>query len=81
MTTFPDNFLWGAAFDDPVPDVRGYFAWSLLDNFEWACGFEKRMGLVRVDFDTQERTIKVSGRFYRDVIATGGEALDTKENS
>jgi beta-glucosidase len=57
-------------------DVRGYFAWSLLDNFEWACGYEKTFGLVQVDYATQERTIKDSGRFYRDVIASNGLALD-----
>ncbi|MBE0564505.1 MAG: beta-glucosidase [Krumholzibacteria bacterium] len=54
-------------------DVRGYFAWSLLDNYEWACGYAKRFGLVAVDFATQERTVKDSGWFYRDVIAGGGE--------
>ena len=42
-------------------DVRGYFAWSLLDNDEWAYGYTKRFGIVRVDYETQERTIKVSG--------------------
>lgn len=56
-------------------DVRGYFAWSLLDNFEWACGFGKTFGLVQVDYATQERTIKDSGRFYRDVIDSNGLAL------
>jgi beta-glucosidase len=50
-------------------DVRGYFAWSLLDNFEWALGLSKRFGLVRVDFDTQERTVKRSYQAYRDAIA------------
>ncbi|WP_033295800.1 GH1 family beta-glucosidase [Amycolatopsis jejuensis] len=49
-------------------DVRGYFAWSLLDNFEWAYGYVKRFGLIRVDYPTQQRTIKQSGRFYRDTI-------------
>ncbi|HEY44931.1 MAG TPA: family 1 glycosylhydrolase, partial [Anaerolineae bacterium] len=49
-------------------DVRGYFAWSLLDNFEWAYGYTKRFGIVRVDFETQERTIKDSGQWYSRVI-------------
>ena len=50
-------------------DVRGYFYWSLLDNFEWAWGYGKRFGLVRVDYDTQERTVKESGREYARIIA------------
>jgi beta-glucosidase len=45
-------------------DVRGYFAWSLLDNFEWAWGYGKRFGIVRVDYETQERTVKDSGRAF-----------------
>ena len=49
-------------------DVRGYFYWSLLDNFEWAWGYEKRFGIVRVDYDTQERTVKDSGREYARII-------------
>lgn len=49
--------------------VKGYFYWSLLDNFEWAWGYEKRFGLVRVDYDTQERTVKDSGREYQRIIA------------
>ena len=58
-------------------DVRGYFAWSLLDNFEWAHGFAKRFGIVHVDYETQARTIKNSGWFYKDVIATNGAALES----
>ena len=50
-------------------DVRGYFTWSLMDNFEWAEGFSKRFGLVHVDFDTQERTPRSSYAWYRDFIA------------
>ena len=49
-------------------DVRGYFVWSLLDNFEWAWGYDKRFGIVRVDYDTQERTIKDSGLEYAGII-------------
>ena len=56
------------ATSEGVP-VRGYFLWSLMDNFEWIYGFEKRFGLYRVDFATQRRTPKLSASFYRDVIA------------
>ncbi len=57
-------------------NVRGYYAWSLLDNLEWSLGFAKRFGLVHVDFATQKRTPKASARFYAQVIASGGDALD-----
>jgi len=50
-------------------DVRGYFYWSLLDNFEWDSGYAKRFGLFRVDYDTQARTPKASAHWYRDFIA------------
>ncbi|MDL2717048.1 MAG: GH1 family beta-glucosidase [Acidobacteriota bacterium] len=57
-------------------DVRGYFAWSLLDNFEWSHGFSKRFGIVHVDFATQRRTPKASARFFADVIRSAGAVLD-----
>ena len=57
-------------------DVRGYFVWSLLDNFEWSLGYSKRFGIVHVDFDTQTRTPKDSALFYAKVIASGGRSLN-----
>jgi beta-glucosidase len=53
-------------------NLRGYFVWSLLDNFEWAYGYGKRFGLIHVDYATQARTVKDSARWYRDVIEAGG---------
>jgi beta-glucosidase len=50
-------------------NVRGYLAWSLLDNFEWAKGFSQRFGLIHVDFATQRRTVKDSARFLAEVVA------------
>jgi beta-glucosidase len=58
-------------------DVRGYFYWSLLDNFEWAWGYEKRFGIVRVDYDTQLRSVKDSGRDYSGIIAARALERDT----
>ena len=55
------------AIDDGVP-LTAYFAWSLLDNFEWALGYGTRFGIVHVDYATQRRTVKASGRWYRDLI-------------
>jgi len=56
-------------------DVRGYFAWSLLDNFEWASGYSLRFGLVHVDYATQRRTVKASGEYYREIVRSNGAAL------
>jgi beta-glucosidase len=50
--------------------------WSLFDNFEWAHGYSKRFGIVHVDFASQLRTVKDSGRFYARVIASNGACLD-----
>ncbi|MFF1876868.1 GH1 family beta-glucosidase [Leifsonia sp. NPDC058230] len=55
-------------------DVRGYFVWSFLDNFEWAWGYEKRFGIVRVDYATQERTVKESGWAFARLVAAAVEA-------
>jgi beta-glucosidase len=57
-----------AALDEGVP-VKSYFAWSLMDNFEWAEGYAKRFGIVHVNFDTLERTLKNSALAYREIIA------------
>jgi beta-glucosidase len=56
-------------------DLRGYFAWSLLDNLEWSLGYAKRFGIAHVDYHTLKRTPKTSARFYADVIRTDGAAL------
>ncbi len=62
------------AMDDGVK-VRGYFAWSLMDNFEWAHGYHKRFGLIHVDYQTMRRTPKASAFWYRDLIGSGGYEL------
>jgi beta-glucosidase len=56
-------------------DLRGYFVWSLFDNFEWQFGYSKRFGIVRVDYATQHRTPKDSARYYAKVIRSGGAAI------
>jgi beta-glucosidase len=55
------------ALEDGVP-IKGYFVWSLLDNYEWADGYTRRFGIVHVDFETQKRTPKLSSRYYSEVI-------------
>ena len=54
-------------------DVRGYYVWSLLDNFEWEHGYERRFGIVAVNFDNLKRTPKRSALWYRDLIARYAE--------
>ena len=56
------------ATSEGIP-VKGYFHWSLMDNFEWSDGLQKRFGLYKVDFETQQRTPKLSAAFYRELIA------------
>ena len=52
--------------------MKGYFLWSLLDNYEWADGYSKRFGITYVDFATQKRTPKLSSKFYGNLIARNG---------
>jgi beta-glucosidase len=65
----------GQALRDGV-NLRGYYVWSLFDNFEWQHGYSKRFGIVRVDYPTQRRTPKASARFYSDVIRSHGALLE-----
>jgi beta-glucosidase len=49
-------------------DVRGYFVWTLMDNFEWAEGFKQRFGLIHIDYETLKRTVKNSGWWYKEFL-------------
>ena len=62
------------ATDEGYP-VKGYMVWSIMDNLEWAHGFDKRFGLIYVDFRTQERILKDSAYWYAELIRTNGESL------
>lgn len=62
------------AADEAIP-VEGYFLWSLMDNFEWAEGYRERFGIIHVDFQTQERRLKESAKWYSKVIASNGRDL------
>ena len=53
-------------------DVRGHLYWSLLDNYEWALGFAKRFGLIEVNYETQERTIRPSAYVYKKICEDNG---------
>jgi len=53
---------------DKGVDMRGYFAWSLMDNYEWSYGYSKRFGLVHVDYETQKRTPKASYRAFQGLL-------------
>ncbi len=61
---------------DAGVNLKGYYVWSFLDNFEWAFGYAKRFGIVYVDYETQERTLKNSAKWYKQVIANNGFEFD-----
>lgn len=65
---------FGAMFNalEKGVNLRGYFLWSLMDNFEWAYGYSKRFGIIYVDYSTQDRIIKDSGKWYSEVIKNKG---------
>jgi beta-glucosidase len=68
-----------AAIHDAIADgadVRGYYLWTLLDNFEWAYGYSKRFGIVHVDYATLGRTLKSSANWYASVISENGFAFE-----
>lgn len=69
------------AMETDSVDMRGYFAWSLMDNFEWQFGYQRRFGICRVDFETQERTPKSSALWYAQTIAANGHNIRRKEFS
>jgi beta-glucosidase len=62
------------AIEKGVP-LKSYYAWSLMDNFEWAEGYEKRFGLIHVDFKTLKRTLKNSAKYYGSIIAENSAAV------
>ncbi len=71
ISRFDTDMLANSTNHSAGVDLRGYFVWSLLDNFEWGYGYAKRFGIVRVDFDTLERTPKESAEWFRELATTG----------
>ena len=67
-----DHLKWVRKAIEEGVDVRGYFHWSLLDNFEWAKGFAPRFGLVEVDYNTQERKPRPSAQVYAEICKNNG---------
>ena len=79
-THFIKSYLEQVLRAKPIcPKLAGYFVWSLTDNFEWAEGLKQRFGLIHIDFDTQKRTIKNSGKWYRDFLADSKEETQQLE--
>jgi beta-glucosidase len=74
---FHDHLKAAHAAIERGVDLRGYMAWSLLDNLEWSLGYSKRFGIVHVDFQSQQRTPKDSALYYAQVVASNGGVLET----
>jgi beta-glucosidase len=73
---YQDHLLAARKAMDQGVNLRGYFTWSLLDNYEWTLGYSRRFGIVHVDFENQRRTPKASAHYYRDIIRTNGAVLN-----
>ncbi|KIF66843.1 beta-glucosidase [Streptomyces sp. AcH 505] len=80
VTYLHDHLTAVAAAIDAGVEVRGYYVWSLLDNFEWAHGYRQRFGIVRIDYDTQRRTPKDSYHWFRRLIE-GHRAMDDADRA
>lgn len=80
--TFLDSYIGAMqrAYDEGA-DVRGYFLWTFLDNFEWADGYKQRFGMVYVDFASQKRIVKDSALWYQKVIETNGAILSMNQSN
>jgi len=72
LTRYLSNLKRGAS---EGIDIRGFFQWSIMDNYEWAAGYRERFGLIYVDYATQKRTLKDSAYWYEDVIASNGDII------
>ena len=79
--TFLDSYIGAMqrAYDEGA-DIRGYFLWTFLDNFEWSEGYRERFGMIYVDFMTQRRIVKDSAFWYQNVIGTNGGNLSNKSD-
>ena len=80
--TFLDSYIGAMqrAYDEGA-DIRGYFLWTFLDNFEWSEGYRERFGMIYVDFMTQRRIVKDSAFWYQNVIGTNGGNLSTNQTT
>ena len=65
-----DHLIWLHKATEEGVDVKGYFHWSLIDNFEWALGFEPRFGLIEIDYKTQKRIFRPSSLYYSEITKT-----------